>query len=130
MSVYRRAARWLPPVGLMALIFALSAQPNLSSGLGLFDLVGRKVVHMAEFGLLCALWWRALGTDARFPSALVGAWTISVLYAASDEWHQSFVVGRTGSPWDVLIDAAGATIAAAIVVRRRRAARASRARWR
>jgi VanZ family protein len=122
MGMPGRAALWLPPLALMALIFALSAQPNLSSGLGLLDHVGRKLVHMAEFGLLCALWWRALRTVAPGPRALAAAWTVAVLYAVSDEWHQSFVTGRTGSPWDVLIDAAGASIAAALVARRPRAA--------
>jgi VanZ family protein len=116
-----RAARWLPPLALMALIFFLSAQPNLSSGLGLIDLVGRKVVHMAEFGLLCALWWRALRPMGRPRVALAAAWAVSVLYAVSDEWHQGFVAGRTASPWDVLIDAAGAIVAAVLLARRRRA---------
>jgi len=32
---------------------------------------------------------------------------LSILYASSDEFHQSFMVGRQGSLWDVLIDAIG-----------------------
>jgi VanZ family protein len=32
------------------------------------------------------------------------------MYAVSDEWHQSFVPTRVGTPWDVLIDAAGAAL--------------------
>ncbi len=108
---------WLWPVLLMALIFVLSAQSALSSGLGVLDLVGRKVGHAALYGLLCWLWARALST--RLPVARATAWAlaISVLYAASDEYHQSFVLGRVGSPLDVVIDAAGA-VAVAYLFRR------------
>lgn len=112
------AGRWLPPFALMAVIFLLSAQPNLSSGLGLIDLVGRKLVHAAEFGLLCVLWWRALRTVARPRPALVAAALVSVLYAASDEYHQSFVAGRSGNPLDVLIDTLGIAVAWVLLERR------------
>jgi VanZ family protein len=43
---------------------------------------------------------------------------ITVAYAISDEWHQSFVEGRHGSPVDVLIDTAGAGAAALVAARR------------
>ena len=49
-------ALWLPPLALMAVIFFLSAQPDLSSGLGLVDLIGRKFLHAGEYPLLCVLW--------------------------------------------------------------------------
>ncbi len=122
MGVSARAARWLPPLALMVLIFVLSAQPNLSSGLGLIDLVGRKIVHMAEFGGLCFLWWRALRTVVAGRGALAAAVAIALTYAASDEFHQSFVPGRSGSPLDVLIDAVGIAVAAALISRRSGAA--------
>ena len=125
--MHGRAGRWLPPLALMALIFALSAQPNLSSGLGLIDLVGRKIVHMAEFGALCALWWRALAPTLCFDRALAAAAAVAVLYAVSDEWHQTFTEGRHGSPWDVAIDAAGVGLAVLLASRGRRAARRPRA---
>ena len=41
MTVLRRLDPWLPPLALMGLIFFLSAQPNLNSGLGWIDHVGR-----------------------------------------------------------------------------------------
>ena len=110
---------WLPPLALMAVIFVLSAQPDLSSGLGLLDLIGRKLIHAGEYAVLCFLWWRALRTamgDRR--AALTGAAAVALLYAVSDEWHQSFVPGRHGSPLDVAIDAVGAG-ATALVLRRR-----------
>ena len=102
--------RWLPPLALMGLIFFFSAQPDLNSGLGVYDTIGRKLLHMATYGVLWFLWWRALGIEHPGPSI-----AITLLYAASDEWHQTFVEGRHGSPWDVAIDAAGVGLAGLLV---------------
>jgi VanZ family protein len=110
-------SRYAPPLAVMALIFALSATPDLSSGLGTWDLILRKIAHVAIFALLWLSVARA--TDWRRP---ILAAVIAVLYAASDELHQSFVEGRHGTPLDVLIDAAGIGLAAlawAIAARRR-----------
>jgi hypothetical protein len=106
----RLAARLLPPLALMALIFALSAQPDLNSGLGVWDTILRKLVHMAEYGLLWFLWWRALGYRLA-PLAVA----ITLLYAGTDELHQTAVHGRHGSPWDWAIDAAGVGVAGLLV---------------
>lgn len=111
---------WLPPLVLMAVIFYLSDRPDLSSGLGIADVVGRKVVHAVEYALLCALWWRALRPAAGGRVALVASLAVSILYAVSDEIHQSFVPGRTGTPIDVSIDAVGASLAALVIRRRER----------
>jgi len=110
------AGRFVPPLALMGLIFFLSAQPDLNSGLGAWDTVLRKGAHMLEFGLLWVLWWHALGSGGVAVAA-----AITVAYAVSDELHQSFVDGRVGSPVDVAIDALGVAIAVAVaaLVRRR-----------
>lgn len=101
-----RVTRFGPPLALMGLIFWLSAQPDLSSGLGSWDLVLRKLAHMTEYGLLYVLWRRALpGAHA------LAAAAIAVGYAVTDEWHQTVVPGRHGTPRDVLIDAAGVGLA-------------------
>jgi VanZ family protein len=110
--------RLAPPLALMGLIFLLSAQPDLNSGLGVIDLIGRKLVHMTEYGLLFLLWLRAL--DWRRPGL---ASAIAIAYAATDEWHQTAVHGRHGSPIDVLIDATGIAVAA-LLLGRLRASRA------
>ena len=107
----RRLDPWAPPLVLMAVIFLLSAQPSLDLGLGLIDKIGRKLVHAAEYALLAALWWRALRTRLDERRAALAALVLSSLYAASDEWHQSFVEGRHGSPLDVAFDAAGILLA-------------------
>ena len=103
---------WLPPLALMSLIFLLSHQPSLDSGLGVIDQVGRKVIHFAEYALLCFLWWRPLATRMSPGRAALLAFAIASGYAATDEYHQSFIEGRHGSPIDWAIDSAGAAAAA------------------
>ena len=70
----------------------------------------RKTAHMIEYGILCFLWFEALG------GIVLGIpFIITVVYASTDEFHQRFVAGRTGKPADVLIDASGALIVCAIL---------------
>ena len=120
-GLLRRADLWLPPFLLMGIIFMFSAQPSLDSGLGVIDFVGRKLIHFAEYGLLCFLWWRLVRTGADPGRAVLVAFLLSSLFAASDEFHQSFVEGRSATAVDWAIDSAGA----ALVALRLR----SRARW-
>jgi VanZ family protein len=110
---------WLPVVVWAAVIFALSSIPSLSSGLGTWDLVLRKLAHMMEFAILGALLARALRGA---PAAVLAG----IAYAATDEWHQSFVRGRDGNVADVAIDAVG-IIAGVIAWRRWEARTAGRA---
>ncbi|MEA2422214.1 MAG: hypothetical protein QOF55_1313 [Thermoleophilaceae bacterium] len=116
--ILSRLDPWVPPFLLMAVIFAFSAQPDLNSGLGTIDLIGRKLIHAGEYALLCFLWWRALRTVSPPRAALVAAFALAVAYASTDEFHQTFIHGRHGTPVDVGIDAIGAG-AAALLVRRR-----------
>jgi len=109
---------WLPPVLWMGVIFIVSAQPTLPYYPDtLLDLILKKAAHMIEYGILAFLLWRALsrGRGTLSWSALVTAFVVSVLYAASDEYHQSFVPGRNGTPVDVGIDAVGALVALLVV---------------
>lgn len=103
---------WLPPIVLMGVIFFLSHQPSLDSGLGTIDLIGRKLLHFAEYALLCFLWWRALATVTTPGRAVLFAFLLASGYAATDELHQSFIEGRHGTPVDWAIDSAGAAAAA------------------
>lgn len=107
----RTLALWLPPLALMGLIFFFSAQPDLNSGLGTIDTIGRKLIHFVQYALLAYLWWRALRGGLGVRRAALAAFLITVAYAATDEYHQSFVEGRHGSPLDWAIDTAGAGVA-------------------
>jgi VanZ family protein len=117
-------SRYAPPLAVMALIFALSATPDLSSGLGAWDMVLRKLAHITIFATL----WLALARATGWRRPLHAA-VIAVAYAVSDELHQSFVDGRHGTPVDVAIDALGIGLAAlAWAVTSRRRARLTTAR--
>jgi VanZ family protein len=120
MTALKKLDPWLPPLLLMGVIFFFSAQPNLNSGLGWIDHVGRKIVHASEYAFLCFLWWRALRTKVDPVVALAPAWVITTLYAVSDEYHQHFVTGRHGTWVDVTIDSMGAAVFALLVLRAQR----------
>ena len=80
----------LPVLVWCGVIFWFSSVPHLSTGLGTWDLVLRKRAHLAEYAILMMLLLRA-----RIPVWL--AFLLGVLYASSDEWHQTFVGGTRGS---------------------------------
>jgi VanZ family protein len=99
----RSLTHWLPVVLWAAVIFGLSAIPSLSSGLGTWDLALRKAAHMTEYAILAFLLARAL-------TSVVPAFALGLLYAISDELHQSFVRGRHAAVVDVAIDSIGLVI--------------------
>ena len=94
---------WAPVVLWAAVIFAFSSIPSLGTGLGTWDLVLRKLAHVAEYTVLGALLARAFGRSGV-------ALALGVAYAVSDELHQHFVPGRRGAPLDVLIDSVGVAL--------------------
>lgn len=125
---------WGPVVAYMAIIFALSSRSVLPSPLGLND----KVVHFGFYGGLALLALRATAggrlAGLSLP-AMLAAWAIATVYGATDEFHQSFVPGRSADVWDLVADAAGAALAVVafgafgIIARSRgRAGRAQRGR--
>ena len=103
MAASRAVRAWVPVLVWAAVIFAFSSIPSLSTGLGTWDLVLRKLAHTAEYAILGALLLRAL----EWPLA---AFAAAVAYAATDELHQHFVRGRHASALDVGIDAAGVAL--------------------
>jgi VanZ family protein len=105
---------WGPPLALMAVIFYLSAQPSTTHH-GTFMFILRKIAHFTEYAVLLGLWFRALRTRLSLERALVVSWVICVGYAATDEFHQTFVHGRVGIWRDVVIDACGALVLALVI---------------
>jgi VanZ family protein len=99
--------RLLAPLAWMAVIFYFSSQSDPSPGIGN---LGHVVAHFTEYFVLAALWIWALLPHLGL-RALPVAWAIAVVYAISDEWHQSFVPDRDSDPVDVLVDACGAAAA-------------------
>ncbi len=95
-----RLSLWVPVVLCAGVIFALSSIPSLSTELGIWDLVLRKLAHLVEYAVLGALLYRAL---RREPAAVA----LGSLYAVTDELHQAFVPGRQGHALDWVIDTVG-----------------------
>src|SRR3712207_1191621 len=86
--------RWLPAVALMACIFWFSSQPDLPGPENHFlDLVFKKSAHFAVYGALAVCYLLALGDWQKKRLALV----LAVLYAMSDEYHQSWAPLRNPS---------------------------------
>lgn len=77
----------------------------------------RKVAHFAEFGILGGLCFLLFLT---FPMPMWASFLLSILSAALcgslDEWHQTFVPGRSGQVRDVLIDTSGAILVSAVLL--------------
>ncbi len=75
---------------------------------------------MFAFGMLWALLWRAMMKT--WPSGCVVWWAflVGLLYAGSDEYHQTFVPGRHGTVVDLGVDILGMLVAWRLVVWRQR----------
>ena len=71
----------------------------------------RKSGHFLGYGAMGLLWLRAWWMTlprSRFLHDAFLALLGTALVASADEWHQTFLPNRTGSPWDVLLDCCGA----------------------
>ena len=73
----------------------------------------RKTAHFTEYFIFCVLLFRAVrGAHEgwRWPWGL-SALFIAGSYSILDEIHQAFITSRTASPYDSLLDSAGAFVA-------------------
>ena len=78
----------------------------------------RKATHVIAYGILGALWFRALRGGAPIRWLPRWAWTaiaIAASVATVDEIHQIFVPSRTASVFDVLLDTGGAAVAQTLI---------------
>jgi VanZ family protein len=75
----------------------------------------RKGAHLTEYAILAVLLWRGFRSQrigvrqSLWPHA-AGALAVAIVFAATDEYHQSFILSRGSSPFDVLIDSCGAVL--------------------
>ncbi len=94
---------------MMGVIYAFSSTPSTHlPNFNRADLLIKKGSHATGYALLALSYFYAL----RFlPKNLQKAWLLAILFAVSDEFHQSFVAGRHASWADVLIDGGGAALA-------------------
>jgi VanZ family protein len=134
-SVRRFLKYWLPVLAWMVFVFIsstdlLSAEhtsrfigpflrwfvPDIPDAtIGSVQLLVRKCAHLTEYAVLAALLYRGFRQSiARLWCAAFLVFFIAAACASLDEFHQSFVASRTGTPVDVIVDCCGAIIGLAI----------------
>lgn len=115
-AVRRFAARWLPLLLWMALIFLASDQQSQQiPSFGIWDLIFKKGAHFLAYLVMALLAHRAV-THTSKPT--LWAFLVAAGYAISDEWHQTFVPTRDGNLVDVFIDGLGAAAGLIILLPR------------
>lgn len=96
----------------MVIIFFFSSLPGYRLPFfGAWDIYIKKGGHALGFGLLGLAYYYALPQRLSVGYQWVLAFMMAILFALSDEFHQSFVEGRTSSLIDVVIDGVGAAVA-------------------
>jgi VanZ family protein len=94
---------------MMVTIFLFSAGSAVQMPELFLETVVNKGGHMIGYGMLALAFWRMFEFKG---DRFLLAWLLAVLYALTDEYHQSFVPGRHPSLFDALVfDALGALIA-------------------
>ena len=104
---------WFPVILWMGLIFILSSFNQLQvSEIAWKDFVIRKLAHITEYFVLYFLLFRALKNTSSLTSwkLLTTCLIITFLYAITDEYHQTFVSGRSGKSTDIGFDTTGGVI--------------------
>ncbi|MEA3359252.1 MAG: VanZ family protein [Thermodesulfobacteriota bacterium] len=93
----------------MALMFYLSGIPHAGLGLeGYEEQILRKSIHVIMYGILTfVLWFSLPKLDDRLFTKMLLCASIPILYAVSDELHQSLVPGRCGNIRGILFDLIG-----------------------
>jgi VanZ family protein len=100
--------KWIPALIIMGLIFLASSIPaDQMPNVGKLDLPVKKGGHFSGYALLALGFLRGMQKEKSRKTFLV--LLFCGLYAVSDEFHQSFVSGRSPSPIDVGIDLLGAS---------------------
>lgn len=107
--------RWLPVFVWMLVIFTFSSFSKLpgpeDTGL---NFLFKKLAHITVYGILFFLLQRGFNWEKVLPKHYLWSFIITILYAASDEWHQSFVPGRHPQIYDIGFDSIGALISYAL----------------
>jgi uncharacterized protein YfiM (DUF2279 family) len=106
-SQAERVLRTVPAILYMAMIFLMSATPGEQVPVVIDDRIAHFVLY---FGLGVTLMLAAAGLSGEGMTLrhVGGAFMLAVIFAVSDEWHQSFVHGRDSSVKDLFFDFLGA----------------------
>ena len=117
-----RCMRMVPMLIVMGTIFFLSHQPGDSLTLPLLP-GSDKLAHMLAYGVLAGTVLFALSEHQKNTKPrIVMVFTVAfcLFHGLSDEFHQSFIPGRTASVYDLVADCVGAAMACALWARWRK----------
>lgn len=110
---------YLPAFLWTGVIFYFSSVPDLKVGAQSIsaEIILRKLGHIIEFAVLYGLVFRIFfyGHRQNFKKSIGFSLIVVILYAISDECHQTFTPGRTGKIVDVVFDAISAILGLQII---------------
>jgi len=101
---------YLPILIWLFIIFLASSYPGSGSvGFDLYKFTTRKAAHIILYAVLAFLILRALKFNRKklTKTQIIAAAIFCLLYAISDEYHQSLTIFRTPNPIDVGFDVVG-----------------------
>ena len=100
-------------IRLLKLLTPDQASALSADSIGKTNFLIRKCAHITEYAILALLTARAaqFGQERLKWQAVLSGITMCIVYSSLDEFHQSFVPGRTSTIHDVFIDTAGAIFA-------------------
>ena len=93
---------------LISSIFHLGLEDSMSIWSAISFII-RKMAHMGEYAILAILFY-LYGCEAGWKDVWLYAFIGATIYACTDEFHQLYVIGRSGEIRDVLVDTIGAMI--------------------
>lgn len=104
--------RWIPAIFIMSVSWYLSSQTRIEQMPSFIN--ADKLIHLICFAGLA--FWVSFGLGMKgYKRVWLGVLIVSV-YGAIDEWHQSFVPGRSASVFDWLFDTVGALLGCVVYV--------------
>ncbi|MFA5858132.1 MAG: VanZ family protein [Elusimicrobiota bacterium] len=119
-SNVRIFVHWLIVTAWCGVIFYLSSRSSIVPQWHFWDQVLSIIGHFGEYSILAFLFYRAVNLSL---PALKNVWPYFVytlifcaIYAATDEWHQSFVPTRIASVFDWMTDIVGTVCGTAVAV--------------
>ncbi|MFH0942642.1 MAG: VanZ family protein [Candidatus Beckwithbacteria bacterium] len=104
MKLKEKIKLYLPAILWAGVIFFFSSQAiNRPAPFSWLDFIFKKTCHVIEYAIFFWLVYRA---NKSFKLSLL----LAVVFALSDEWHQTFIPGREGTLRDVGFDTIGSLL--------------------
>lgn len=113
----RISVRWAMLLGWLFIIFMFSQQPDYGHTAASWgEFIARKLAHIIEYAILAILIYGVFtATGSVTKKHLAWVLVFSIVFATIDEYHQTFVPGRSGVMTDVLVDTIGAIMGLKII---------------